>query len=146
MAYGHVYVAQVAMQARSQQTLEALLEAERHAGPSLVIAHSPCIAHGYDLVHAPAQQRRALESGAWPLYRFDPGRISRGEAPLVLEQHGLKLDIGEYMEQEARFRMVALAVPGAVREAGGMARNDTRRRRALDEQLAQIHLPTEAAK
>ena len=59
MAYGHVYVAQVAMQARSQQTLEALLEAERHAGPSLVIAHSPCIAHGYDLVHAPAQQRRA---------------------------------------------------------------------------------------
>jgi len=145
MAYGHVYVAQVAMQARSQQTLDALLEAERHDGPSLVIAHSPCIAHGYDLVHAPAQQRRALDSGAWPLYRFDPGRILRGEAPLVLEQHGLKLDIAEYMEQEARFRMVALRSPERYAKLVDAARSDARRRRALYEQLAQIHLPTEGA-
>jgi pyruvate-ferredoxin/flavodoxin oxidoreductase len=83
MSYGHVYVAEVAMQARSAQTVEAFLEAERHPGPSLIIAHSPCIAHGYDLVHAPLQQRRAIESGMWPLYRFDPRRIDRGEAPLA---------------------------------------------------------------
>ncbi|MFP5384037.1 MAG: pyruvate:ferredoxin (flavodoxin) oxidoreductase, partial [Gammaproteobacteria bacterium] len=78
MSYGHVYVASVAMQARAPQTLTALLEAERHPGPAIVIAHSPCIAHGYDLQHAPAQQRRAVDSGAWPLYRFDPKRIHEG--------------------------------------------------------------------
>ena len=78
MTYGHVYVASVAMQARSHQTVSALQEAEQHRGPSLVIAHSPCIAHGYDLVHSPTQQRRAIESGAWPLYRFDPGRVGDG--------------------------------------------------------------------
>jgi pyruvate-ferredoxin/flavodoxin oxidoreductase len=72
MTYGHVYVAAVAMQARSQQTVEVFLEAERHPGPSLIIAHSPCIAHGYDLVKSPTQQKRAIDSGMWPLYRYDP--------------------------------------------------------------------------
>ena len=90
-------------------------------------------------------RRRALDSGAWPLYRFDPGRIARGEAPLVLDQDGLKLDIAEYMEQEARFRMVALRSPERYAKLVESARNDARRRRALYEQLAQIHLPTEAA-
>jgi pyruvate-ferredoxin/flavodoxin oxidoreductase len=70
MSYGHVYVAEVAMQANSEQTVRAFIEAEHYPGPSLVIAHCPCIAHGYDLVNAPAQQRRAIESGVWPLCQF----------------------------------------------------------------------------
>ncbi|HEX7670987.1 MAG TPA: pyruvate:ferredoxin (flavodoxin) oxidoreductase [Polyangiaceae bacterium] len=143
MSYGHVYVAQIAMQARSAQTVEAFLEAERHPGPSLVIAHSPCIAHGYDLVNSPAQQKRAIDSGMWPLYRFDPHRIERGEAPLVLDSGPPKLDVGAYMENEARFRMVELRSPERYAMLVNAARDAVRQRRALYEQLARIHLPQE---
>jgi pyruvate-ferredoxin/flavodoxin oxidoreductase len=143
MSYGHVYVAEVAMQARSAQTVEAFLEAERHPGPSLIIAHSPCIAHGYDLVHAPLQQRRAIESGMWPLYRFDPRRIDRGEAPLVLDSGPARLDVAAYMESETRFRMVGLRSPERYAMLVDAARDATRQRRALYEQLAQVHLPKE---
>jgi len=143
MSYGHVYVAEVAMQARSAQTVEAFLEAERHPGPSLIIAHSPCIAHGYDLVHAPAQQKRAIDSGMWPLYRFDPRRVERGEAPLVLDSGPPKLDVGAYMENEARFRMVELRSPERYAMLVNAARDAVRQRRALYEQLARIHLPPE---
>jgi pyruvate-ferredoxin/flavodoxin oxidoreductase len=143
MSYGHVYVAEVAMQARSAQTVEAFLEAERHPGPSLIIAHSPCIAHGYDLVRSPAQQKRAIDSGMWPLYRFDPARVDRGEAPLVLDSGPEKLDVSKYMENEARFRMVELRSPERYAMLLEASRVAVRQRRALYEQLAGIHLPTE---
>ena len=143
MSYGHVYVAEVAMQARSAQTVQAFLEAERHPGPSLLIAHSPCIAHGYDLLRSPAQQRRAIESGVWPLYRFDPSRIERGEPPLVLDSGPAKLDVAAYMESEARFRMVELRSPERYAMLVNAAREAVRQRRALYEQLAQVHLPPE---
>jgi pyruvate-ferredoxin/flavodoxin oxidoreductase len=143
MSYGHVYVAEVAMQSHSAQTVEAFLEAERHPGPSLIIAHSPCIAHGYDLVHAPLQQKRAIDSGMWPLYRFDPSRIERGEAPLVLDSHQPKLDVGKYMESEARFRLVELRSPERYAMLVNAARDAVRQRRALYEQLAHVHLPPE---
>jgi pyruvate-ferredoxin/flavodoxin oxidoreductase len=143
MSYGHVYVAQVAMQARSAQTVEALLEAERYPGPALVIAHSPCIAHGYDLARSPGQQKRAIASGMWPLYRFDPRRVERGEAPLLLESGAQTLDVGAYMESEARFRMVELRDPERYARLVEAARGAVRQRRALYEQLAQIHLPAE---
>jgi pyruvate-ferredoxin/flavodoxin oxidoreductase len=143
MSYGHVYVAEVAMQARSAQTVEAFLEAERHPGPSLIIAHSPCIAHGYDLIHSPAQQKRAIESGMWPLYRFDPARVERGEAPLVLDSGPNKLDVAKYMENEARFRMVELRSPERYATLVDASREAVKQRRALYEQLAHIHLPLE---
>jgi pyruvate-ferredoxin/flavodoxin oxidoreductase len=143
MSYGHVYVAEVAMEARSEHTVKAFLEAERHPGPSLIIAHSPCIAHGYDLVHSPAQQRRAIESGMWPLYRFDPARVGRGEAPLVLDSGPGKVDVATYMENEARFRMVELRDPERYAVLVDAAREAVRQRRSLYEQLARIHLPAE---
>jgi pyruvate-ferredoxin/flavodoxin oxidoreductase len=143
MSYGHVYVAEVAMQARSAQTVQAFLEAERHPGPSLLIAHSPCIAHGYDLLRSPAQQRRAIESGVWPLYRFDPGRIDRDEAPLVLDSDAPHLDVAAYMENEARFRMVELRSPERYALLLDAARDAVRQRRSLYEQLARIHVPAE---
>jgi pyruvate-ferredoxin/flavodoxin oxidoreductase len=143
MSYGHVYVAQVALQARSAQTVEVLLEAEGYPGPSLVIAHSPCIAHGYDLVSSPLQQKRAIASGMWPLYRFDPRRVDRGEAPLLLESGAQTLDVGAYMESEARFRMVELRDPERYAHLVQASRDAVRQRRALYHQLAQIHLPPE---
>ena len=143
MSYGHVYVAQVAMQSKSQQTVEVLLEAERHPGPSLVIAHSPCIAHGYDLITSPQQQKRAVDSGMWPLYHYDPSRVDRGESPLVLDSPEPRLDVAKYMEHEARFRMVELRSSERYQALLEAARDGVKQRRALYEQMAKIHLPAE---
>jgi len=143
MSYGHVYVAQVAMQANSAQTLHALLEAEQYPGPAIIIAHSPCIAHGYDLVHAPAQQRRAVQSGVWPLYRFDPRRIDHDEAPLQIDSGEPRLDVADYMANEARFRMVQLRSPERYAELLVAARDAVAQRQSLYAQLARIHLPAE---
>ena len=79
-SYGHVYVAQVAFGAKDAQTVKAFVEAEAHPGPSLIVAYSPCIAHGYDLAHGLDQQKLAVECGYWPLYRFDPARVGRRRA------------------------------------------------------------------
>ncbi len=85
MAYEHVYVAHVAFGAKDAQTVRAFIEAESYSGPSLIIAYSPCIAHGYDLARGLDQQRLAVDSGHWPLYRFDPRRLDRGLPPLQLD-------------------------------------------------------------
>ena len=141
MTYGHVYVASVAMQARSPQTVTAMLEAEAHRGPSLIIAHSPCIAHGYDLVHSPAQQRRAIASGAWPLYRFDPSRVALGKPPLHIDSDPVSVSMREYMREEARFRMVELRDPQRFDQLVHAAERAVHERHALYLQLAQIKLP-----
>jgi pyruvate-ferredoxin/flavodoxin oxidoreductase len=145
MSYGHVYVAKIAMQSRSKHTVQTMLEAEAWPGPSLLIAHSPCVAHGYDLVRSPAQQRRAVSSGMWPLYRFDPRRVALGEAPLVLDSADARTDVGEYMEHEARFKMVELRDPERYAMLVQAAREGVRAREALYHQLAGIHLPVPEA-
>ncbi len=141
MSYGHVYVASVALQSHTKQTLTAMQEAESYHGPSLVIAHTPCIAHGYDLVDSPAQQRRAVRSGAWPLFRFDPRRIDAGESPLVIDADPASLPLRDYLEHETRFRMVELADPDRYERLVTAGEAAVARRHALYEQLARIHLP-----
>ena len=106
MTYGNVYVAHVAFGAKDAQTVKALLEAESYPGTSIVIAYSPCIAHGYDLSFGLEQQKLASESGYWPLYRFDPRRIATGETPLLMDTAQIKGSIAQFMRNEARFRMV----------------------------------------
>jgi pyruvate-ferredoxin/flavodoxin oxidoreductase len=107
MAYGHVYVAQVAMGARDSQTLKALIEAESYPGPSLVIAYSHCIAHGYDLSHGLEHQKLAAESGYWPLYRYDPRRAGSDEHPFVLDSAHPKADVLGLLAAESRFQVTA---------------------------------------
>jgi len=141
MSYGHVYVAQIAFGAKMQQTVQALLEAEAHAGPSLVIAYSHCIAHGYDMVHGADQQKLAVESGVWPLYRFDPRRLGKGEPPLRLDSGAPRGRVTEYMRNEARFRVVERSDPARFRRLTEMAEADARRRHALYTQLAGIAMP-----
>ena len=80
MSYGHVYVARVAFGAKDVQTVKAFQEAESYDGPSLIIAYSHCIAHGYDMAYGAEQQKLAVDSGVWPLYRFDPRRAAPGPA------------------------------------------------------------------
>ena len=145
MGYGHVYVAQIAFGAKMQQTVQALLEAEAHSGPSLVIAYSHCIAHGYDMVHGADQQKLAVESGVWPLYRFDPRRLGKGEPPLHLDSGAPRGRVTEYMRNEARFRVVERSDPARFRRLTEMAEADARRRHALYTQLAGISMPAAEA-
>ena len=85
MSYGYVYVARVAMGSNDQQTLRAFLEAESYDGPSLIIAYSHCIAHGYDMAKGLEQQKLAVQSGHWPMYRYDPRLVDQGKNPLVID-------------------------------------------------------------
>ncbi len=140
MSYGHVYVAQIALQSHHNHAAQALLEAERYPGPALVIAQCPCIAHGYDLLHSPQQQRQAVDSWAWPIYRFDPRRLAEGLPPLQLDHPRQTRTVRAYMEEEARFRMVALRDPERYETLVKAATQATAERRSLYLQLARIHL------
>ncbi len=111
MAYGHVYVAQVAFGAKDSQTVRAFLEAESYRGPSLIIAYSHCIAHGYDLAQGLDHQVLAVECGFWPLYRFDPRRAEAGENPLKLDSKTPKESFEKWAMTETRFRMLMKAHP-----------------------------------
>jgi pyruvate-ferredoxin/flavodoxin oxidoreductase len=139
--YGHVYVARVAFGAKMIQTAQAFLEAESWDGPSLIIAYSPCIAHGYDLANGAAQQKLAVESGVWPLYRFDPRRLYKGEAPLKLDYGPPKPTVAEYMRNESRFRQIERADPARFKYFLEEAQAAATRRYAGYQQLAQITLP-----
>jgi pyruvate-ferredoxin/flavodoxin oxidoreductase len=105
MSYGNVYVARVAFGAKDAQTLKAFQEAESFPGTSLIIAYSHCIAHGYDLAFGLDQQKLAVETGYWPLYRFDPRRAATGESVFKLDSVEPKGDLATYMRNETRFRM-----------------------------------------
>jgi len=139
--YGHVYVARVAFGAKMVQTAQAFVEAESYDGPSLIIAYSPCIAHGYDLANGVSQQKLAVESGVWPLYRFDPRRLVKGEAPLNLDYGPPKPKVAEYMRNESRFRMIERADPARFKDFLEEAQAAATRRYAGYQQLAQITLP-----
>ena len=111
IAYGHVYVARIAMGANPQQTLDALREAEAYEGPSLVLAYSHCIAHGIDMRQGLDQQNRAVHSGYWPLVRYNPELRRAGERPFTLDSVRPTVPFRSYAEQELRYRMLLLADP-----------------------------------
>jgi pyruvate-ferredoxin/flavodoxin oxidoreductase len=144
MSYGHVYVASVAFGAKDTHTVQAFQEAESYDGPSLIIAYSHCVAHGYDLRFGAEQQKLAVNSGVWPLYRYDPRRVERGEPPLVLDAPASRAAPADYMRNETRFRMVEKIDPERFRRLATAARDHTARRLALYEQLARIILPKTA--
>jgi pyruvate-ferredoxin/flavodoxin oxidoreductase len=136
MSYGHVYVARIALGAKMQQTVQALQEAESWPGPSLVIAYSPCIAHGYDMAKGPEQQRLMVESGSWPLVRFDPRRAATGENALRLDSGPPKVKIAEYMRNEARFRRPDTLDEASFARLGAQAQAHVEERFALYQRLA----------
>ncbi|MEI7745863.1 MAG: 4Fe-4S dicluster domain-containing protein, partial [Chloroflexota bacterium] len=106
MAYGDVYVARVAFGAKDAQTAKAFAEAESYHGTSIIIAYSHCIAHGYDMAWGCEQQKLAVASGIWPLFRFDPRRIAQGQPPLALDSGAPTATVAQYQRGETRFRMV----------------------------------------
>jgi len=143
--YGHVFVASVAIGAQDAHTVRVLREAEAHPGPSLVIAYSPCIAHGYDLVFGGDQQKRAVQSGVWPLFRYDPAAGERGEPPLVVDAPGDRLPVADYMRNEARFRMVEQIDPQGFRRYAKGAQQAAERRMAVYRHIAALRFPDAVA-
>jgi pyruvate-ferredoxin/flavodoxin oxidoreductase len=141
MVYGNVYVARVAFGAKDLQTVRAFLEADSYPGASLIIAYSHCIAHGYDLAYGLEQQKLAVNSGAWPLYRFDPRRIAAGESPLQLDSSDPKASLREYMSNETRFRMVEQQDPERFRRLLEASQREVNSRFAVYKQLAELKLP-----
>jgi pyruvate-ferredoxin/flavodoxin oxidoreductase len=146
MTYGSVYVAKVAFGAKDQQTVKAFQEAESYPGTSLIVAYSPCIAHGYDLANGGEQQRLAVESGHWLLYRFDPRRRSRGENPLQLDSGEPKIDLQEYTYRETRYRMLADLDPERAKELLAGAQAAVKSQWSLYEQLSRLHVGGQAPK
>ncbi len=136
MTYGSAYVAQVAMGADDRQTLQAFQEAEAYPGPSLIIAYSQCIAHGYDLAHGMDQQRAAVRSGHWPLLRYHPDRVQEGLNPLELDSKKPDLSLRDYIRNETRYTMLAQSDPRAAAELLKLASEDVKSRRRFYEHLA----------
>jgi len=106
MAYGTVYVAQVALGYNDNQLVKAMLEAEAYDGPSIIIAYSHCIAHGIDMAKGNDQQKLVVESGAWPVYRYNPALKAEGKNPLSMDSKAPKKTIAEWMNSETRFKML----------------------------------------
>ncbi len=140
MSYGHVYVARVAFGAKDAQTVRAFVEAEAYPGPSLIIAYAHCIEHGYDLALGAHQQKLAVESGAWPLYRFDPRRLLTGEAPLVLDALPGKSTLDDYMQGEARFHVAERLDPARHHHLIEVAQKEVAHRIELYQALSRIRL------
>jgi pyruvate-ferredoxin/flavodoxin oxidoreductase len=130
MTYGHIYVASVAMGYKDEHTLKAFLEAESYPGPSLIIAYSHCIAHGIalDAGIGARQQKLAVESGQWLLYRFDPRRAERGENPLQLDSSAAKAKVQDYLLSENRFKMLTKSKPEDAKRFFAQAQTDADRR------------------
>jgi len=138
ISYGHVYVACVAMGANPQQTLLALREAEAYPGPSLVLAYSHCIAHGINMQLGLEQQRRAVHSGYWPLIRYNPALLERGENPLAIDSGEPTMRLREFTDNELRFRILARTDPATADRLLAQAEKSNARRVWLYQSLAAL--------
>jgi pyruvate-ferredoxin/flavodoxin oxidoreductase len=134
--YGNVYVARVAMGGGDMQTVKAILEAEAFRGPSIVIAFSHCIAHGYDLMYGMEQQKAAVQTGYWPLFRYNPDLVRQGKNPLQLDSRSPSVPLEKYMDNETRFTILKNSDPKAARELSRLAQEDVDNRWSLYENLA----------
>ncbi|HLO14638.1 MAG TPA: pyruvate:ferredoxin (flavodoxin) oxidoreductase, partial [Anaerolineales bacterium] len=139
MSYGYVYVARIAMGASDQQTLRAMLEAESYDGPSLIIAYSPCIAHGYDMARSLEQQKLAVQSGHWPMYRYDPRLAAQGQNPLIIESKEPSITISQYAYNETRYKMLIQMDEARAEQLMQEAQHDAKSRWTLYQQMAAMH-------
>ncbi len=136
MSYGNVYVASVAMGAKDEHTLKAFLEAEAYDGPSIIIAYSHCIAHGIDMTTGMQDQKAAVDSGQWLLYRYHPERAAAGENPLILDSRTPTKKVQDFMQMETRFKMLIKSKPEEAKRLWAEAQHDADVRYKFYEYLA----------
>jgi pyruvate-ferredoxin/flavodoxin oxidoreductase len=138
ISYGSVYVARVAMGGSDPQTVKAFREAEAFPGPSLIIAYSHCIAHGYDMAFGLNQQKAAVLSGYWPLVRYNPALREQGKNPFQLDSKAPSIPLKQYMYEEARYSMLARSNPSEARQLLRMAEDDVQRQWRVYESRASM--------
>lgn len=143
MAHTHAYVAQVALGASDKQTVRAFVEAERFDGPSIILAYSHCIAHGIPMAHGMEHQKLAVDSGHWPLYRYDPQRMRDGNNPLQLDSRAPTIPFRRFAERETRFHALTRSRPAEAKRLQALAQQDIAERWHLLEQMAGLHYEVE---
>ncbi|MBI9072085.1 MAG: pyruvate:ferredoxin (flavodoxin) oxidoreductase [Melioribacteraceae bacterium] len=138
MSYGNVYVAKIAMGANDVQTIRAIMEAEAYDGPSLIIAYSHCIAHGIDMSKGLQNQKAAVESGHWPLFRFNPDLLDMGKNPLKLDSKAPTISFADFAYKENRFKMLTKSHPEEAKQLLTIAQKEVTKKWAYYEQLAKL--------
>jgi pyruvate-ferredoxin/flavodoxin oxidoreductase len=146
MTYGNVYVARVSLGGSDTQTIKALLEAEAYPGPSLIIAYGNCIAHGYEMAVGMEHQKAAVQSGYWPLLRYNPLLLHEGKNPLQLDSRAPSVPLEKYMYGENRFNMLAKSNPETAKNLLALAQEDVWNRWRLYENWAAMKVNGEAKK
>jgi pyruvate-ferredoxin/flavodoxin oxidoreductase len=139
MSYGYIYIAQVAMGASDQQTLNAFLEADAYEGPSMIIAYSHCINHGFDMRKGLEQQKLAVQSGFWPLYRYNPKLVEEGKNPLIIDSKDPSIPLEQYVYNETRYRMLLQSDEQRAEMLLKLAQQDVKSRWELYKQMAAMH-------
>jgi len=137
----HAYVARIAMGASDMQTMKAIIEAERYPGPSIIIAYSHCIAHGYNMKDGLKQQKLAVDSGYWPLFRFDPTKSAEGENPFQLDSKAPKIDLKDYAYNEMRYLMLAKAQPKIAKQLITQAQKEVNEHWKIYEEYEKLYEP-----
>jgi len=137
MSYGYVYVANVAMGANPNQCIKAFIEAESYSGPSLVIAYSPCINHGIDMSKTQAEEKLAVETGYWVLYRYNPLLSKEGKNPLILDSKEPKLEYQQFLNNEIRYRTLEQQYPEIAKQLFKQAAEEARERHETYKKLAE---------
>lgn len=136
ISYGNIYVARIAFGANDRQTIQAFMEAEAYDGPSLIIAYSHCIAHGYDLKFGLQQQDAAVKSGYWPLFRYHPDLALEGKNPFTLDSRPPSIPLEDYIYREGRYRMLKQSNPEAANRLLKLAKSDVAERLEVYDDLA----------
>jgi pyruvate-ferredoxin/flavodoxin oxidoreductase len=138
VGYGNIYVAQIAMGANDAQTIKAIIEAESYEGTSLIVAYSHCIAHGYDMRNGLDQQKKAVASGHWPLYRYDPRLAKENKNPFQLDSKAPSITLDKYVYNETRYRMLTQSDEGRAEDLLKLAQEDVKERWKMYERLAGV--------
>ena len=138
ITYGSAYVARVAIGADNRQTVRAFREAEAYDGTSLIIAYSPCIGQGYDLIHGLDQQKAAVDSGHWPLVRYNPDLVKEGKNPLQLDSKAPSIPLEKYIYNETRYNVLVRSNPDAAKHLLELAQEDVNKRWRFYEYLASM--------
>ncbi|MBN1270710.1 MAG: pyruvate:ferredoxin (flavodoxin) oxidoreductase [Candidatus Aminicenantes bacterium] len=137
MSYGYVYVAGIAMGANMNQTIKAFVEAETYDGPSLIIAYSPCINHGLDMKYTQQEEKLAVDSGYWILYRYNPLLKNEGKNPLILDSREPKVDYQTFLDNEIRYRTLAQQYPEIAKRLFAQAAEEAKQRYAEYKKMAE---------
>jgi pyruvate-ferredoxin/flavodoxin oxidoreductase len=137
MSYGYVYVASVAMGANQSQLLKAMTEAEAYPGPSIIIAYAPCINQGLDMSHSQAEEKKAVEAGYWPLYRFNPALSDQGQNPFVLDSKEPTGSYQDFIKGENRYRSLSQEFPQVAEKLFAQAEGEAKKRLDTYKKLAE---------